>query len=58
MTRRKTESVEPTLAKIVSRPEQAECLLEAGLNSAFAIARGGVERLQALASSALEVRPR
>ena len=49
MTRRKTESVEPTLAKIVSRPEQAECLLEAGLNSAFAIARGGVERLQALA---------
>lgn len=49
MTRRKTPDVPEPLARIVTGPEQAECLLQAGLGSAFAIARGSVEQLQARA---------
>ncbi|MFD2641956.1 Tc toxin subunit A [Pseudomonas japonica] len=45
MARRTTASPSDTLARIAHRPEQVEQLLRAGLDSAFAIARGSVEAL-------------
>lgn len=48
MARRKNQPATQPLARIVTQPEQAEHLLQAGLGSAFAIAQGSVEQLQAL----------
>ncbi len=45
MARRKAASVGTSLARIATRPEQTEQLLQAGLRSAFEIARGSVEAL-------------
>lgn len=45
MARRKAESARNPLARIARTPDQAERLLQAGLGSAFAIARSSVEQL-------------
>ncbi|OLS64335.1 Tc toxin subunit A [Pseudomonas putida] len=45
MARRKATPSGNSLSRIATRPEQAEQLLQAGLGSAFAIARGSVEAL-------------
>jgi|GEM_PF-884350 len=45
MARRKSTSTRDSLTRIALRPEQAEHLLQAGLGSAFEIARGSVETL-------------
>lgn len=45
MARRKAESARNPLARIARTPDQAERLLQAGLGSAFAIARSSVEHL-------------
>lgn len=45
MTRRQSDPPRSALARIVTRPEQAEALVAAGLGSVFAIARCGVQQL-------------